>query len=326
MKLFKKILKWIGISFGTLIGLFLCVIFILSLCRPIIFSKYEKNSKAICDIPGLNQNYTPQGVCYNKDKKVYLFCGYMNNKTNSKIFVANEQGELIKEVNLLKEDNSLYKGHAGGIASLNDDVYLSNASKIFHLKLSDILACENKGEISFDGSFKVNSRASYCYINDNYLFVGEYSDRSVSSYKTDASHHFTDDKTNYAICSLYKVDQSKEYHIDYSSPEMVLSLPDYVQGICQVDDKTICLSRSHGINFSSLDFYDLSKASKVGEFETKDVYFLGKNCLNESVRVPPMSEDIDFVDGKILINFESGCRKYRLVNIWKSEKLMAYTI
>lgn len=321
----KKFLKWFGIGFGIFVSLFFCTILILGLIRPLIFSEFEKNSDASINIPGLKQDYTPQGLAYSKDKNLYLFCGYMNDKSNSKIFVCDQEGNIVKEVNLLKEDQSKYSGHAGGIAVLNDDIYLSNASEIFHLSLTKLLECENKGSIAFDGSFKVSSRASYCFVNEDYLFVGEYFDSGNKSYKTDESHHFSDGKiVNQAICLAYSIIDSKEmFNVDYNSPSFVLSLPGNVQGICQIDQQ-IVLSRSSGISFSKLDFYDLESAKEVGEFKEAKVYFLSNDNLTKRVKMPPMSEDIDVKDGKIIINFESACKKYSLFNIWKTKKVMEF--
>ena len=42
------------------------------------------------------------------------------------------------------------------------------------------------------------------------------------------------------------------------------------------------------------------------------VYFLDRNDVTEDIVAPPMSEDLDLVDGKIIYLSECACDKYVL--------------
>lgn len=327
MKKSLKVLKITSYVIAIIIFVLVVSIFSLKMARPLIFKDFENKSEKSFSIPGLNKDYVPQGLCYNKNKKLYLFCGYMTDKSNSKIFILDENGSLVKEINLLKKDGNKYSGHAGGISSVGEHVYISNASKIFHVSLSSLLNCENEGYVQFDGEFKVPTRSSFCFANDNYLLVGEYTEPKGKSYSTDESHHFTkNDVTNKALCVAYKIDENQEFGVDVSKVEYSLSLPSYVQGIALDEQNNIYLSESHGISFSYLESYKVDFSKEDGTFDDSKLYFLGKDNLVSKIKMPPMSEEIDYVDGTIIVNYESASKKYGIFNIWKNYNIIKYTI
>ena len=84
-----------------------------------------------------------------------------------------------------------------------------------------------------------------------------------------------------------------------------ISIPKKVQGFCITDSGKIALSISYAIVNSQLLIYD-------NVFETQSPkdnhYYLDKGNLLQDIAVMPMTEDLDYHNGKIYINFESASK------------------
>lgn len=328
MKVFGKIMKGIGLSLAGILALFVVVCFVLSSLKPVIFRDFLSHSRDMIAIPGLQSKYVPQGLAYSDQEKVYLFCGYMTDKDNSRIYVKSDE-ENTKTVLLQKENGDKYNGHAGGISVSGKQVFISNAGKIFYLSLDALMSAEEGGAVSFEGSFEVNNRASFTFADDNYLLVGEYYDPGSKSYATEESHHFevAGGKMQYAICSAYKIDLSSENGIKEITPSFILSLPAYTQGIALTSSGKIVTSCSHGIAFSSLNIYSAPDFTKPDTaLNGVPVFYLDDESKEKKVDMPPMSEDIDYADGKVLVNFESASKKYKEFNLWQSKSVRGYAV
>ncbi len=80
------------------------------------------------------------------------------------------------------------------------------------------------------------------------------------------------------------------------------------------DDGRAVLSCSSGSADSHLYVYDITSGEPDLFFETDGasvpVTVLGDGRLVKDVRIPRMSEDIEYVDGGVLIGFESAAKKY----------------
>lgn len=80
---------------------------------------------------------------------------------------------------------------------------------------------------------------------------------------------------------------------------------------------------SYAIVNSQLLIYD-------NVFETQSPkdnhYYLDKGNLLQDIAVMPMTEDLDYHNGKIYINFESASKKYKLGNIYPSKNVYTYDI
>ena len=40
--------------------------------------------------------------------------------------------------------------------------------------------------------------------------------------------------------------------------------------------------------------------------------------------MPPMSEEVDYIDGKVYISFESAGKKYKSINVFRQENVLAF--
>ena len=145
----KKALFALGKSimfvFIGVIGLFLLTISVLNIAKFFIYSEYYSIKTNICKNPGLNDGFVCQGIAVSEENEVILVCGYMKDKSNSRIYVTDlESNSYYVE---LTRDGEKYTGHAGGLAITADTVYIANAKKIYSFPLENVLSANN-GDIS----------------------------------------------------------------------------------------------------------------------------------------------------------------------------------
>ena len=107
----RKILKVLGIVVISLLSLY---IFLLLALGHILHTEFYNSSFPIETIPGLSDDFVPQGVTVTDDGTI-LICGYSSSDNPSRIYSIVDGKERV--VYLETEDGTLYKGHAGGITS-----------------------------------------------------------------------------------------------------------------------------------------------------------------------------------------------------------------
>lgn len=276
-----------------------------------------KKAKKEFDIPGLDSGFVPQGITYLSCYKKFLLSGYMQDHSPSRVYVVDkESGKTEKYITLKLASGKMYSGHAGGIASNCNDCYISSEGKIFHFFASDIFG-NNYNIVSIDDFFETKNGADFCFISDKTLYVGEF--YKLAKFKTDVSHHIKADekKFNHSIVFGYDLKENGRCGLKEIVPKVAISIPDIVQGIA-IQNNKILVSRSYGVSRSELLEYENVLKQKTQNniyFDEKQVplYVLSDKNLRKTRFLPEMSEEIEIVDGKIFIVFESGSKKYKLI-------------
>ena len=110
----------------------------LNIAKFFIYSDYYSSKTNICKNPGIHDNFVCQGIAVSEENEKILVCGYMTDKTNSRIYVTDSDNDSYY-VNLTR-DGEVFTGHAGGMAITGDTVYLANGSKLYTFSLSEILS------------------------------------------------------------------------------------------------------------------------------------------------------------------------------------------
>ncbi len=288
----KAILKVLGIFVAAILCLAVVVVCGLNALKFVIYADYYSIEEEICKNPGLSDGFVCQGICVSEERELILVSGYMKDGGKSRIYVTDLDGnsyyyELIRE-------GKDYTGHAGGIALSGDRVYISNASRLFVFSLSELLDSESR-IFDIGAGVKVNSAASYVFVDESYVYVGEYNDPKG----TQKEHIYGE---NHSIIERYS-------HEDLENPDKIYSVGDYIQGVCFTPDGRIIFSTSHGLTSSVYYVYRESEATDSGEtFDGAPVYFLGE-CV-QRVEGPAMSEDMDWYDGRVITLSESASDKY----------------
>lgn len=303
-----------GMIRAALIILVAVIIYLLICSSTSVFYRnFMSKAKKIARIPGLSDGFIPQGICYCDALDAYLCCGYMASGP-SRLYVIPADGGDVRELLLRRENGEDYTGHAGGVSSSGDHIWISNQKKAFHLTTAAIAEAEDGDYVAFDGYFGVSVNASFTFSDEEYFWIGEY--HLGDKYKTRDENHRTapDGSEHGAIIYGYKRDDAAVYGVDPESPSIALSVCDIVQGFCVTADGKYVLSTSGGMSNSHLYIYDCKDTTPTDSITfggcAIPLYYLDSTTLCDSITLPRMSEDLDYHNGRVLIAFESGAGKY----------------
>lgn len=270
-------------------------------------------------IPGLDTKFTPQGMTTIDGTDKFIICGYMTDGTASRFYVIND-GKVEKYFTLTQAGED-YKGHAGGLTSYGNTLWVAGDKNCYRFSLSDVNSCENGGKVIILDSFQTNNGADFVYNSDGFLWVGEFYKKD--KYETDESHKIKtpSGEINSAIVFGYEIDQSKGYGLVNQAPlpSKALSIRGLCQGIAVTQDGKFVLSTSYSVADSHLYYYENVLAKEkdstisIGIHEV-DLWYLDNNSLIKEITIPSMSEEIVIKNNTLYILFESGAKKYKVFN------------
>ncbi|MBO5480134.1 MAG: hypothetical protein J6A63_02970 [Clostridia bacterium] len=313
----KKVVSILGKIVFWLFFVVLCILLAVRVVDYVAFFPFYSNASAVCAMPGIHENYVPQGFDYDEEWGKFLATGYMSDKSESRVYVLDKSGNATY-TKLLKANGKKYTGHTGGIAHFGEYVYITGGDTIDVFSYTDVKNGAKTTKLL--GTVPTFNDPAYCYIYNGYLFAGSY------FYETDdveKQEHVTTPagQKNTAIITVFKLDASKEFGID-PTIKAVISTKDRAQGMCFTADGELVLSTSSGLSVSQLTVYDVSDLAKtVGDPDNEftageqDVfslpwYYLEDNDIQQVISAPPMSEEVVYLDGKLYVMNESACNKY----------------
>ena len=333
----NKPLKITLITLAIIVGFIALVLLGVKVGEKLIFSSFYSNADKEFKMPGTSDNLVQQGMVYVEEKDLILVCGYMSDNTASRVYTLNRDGKVLSITELKNEDGSDYLGHTGGIEYFEGYVYITEGTGVKDYDggldvflLDDIIT--GKEQAKKIGRVKTYNNPSCCHIYDGYMLVGEYF-REVD-YETSDSHRMETPAKDFntAITMVFKMDKANTANFGMSSePVSCISTRDAVQGIYTIDDDKIVLSTSWGLSASNLYFYDMSKITK-GDAEKKidalslPSYYLDSASLTETVKAPPMAEEMLYLDGRLFILNESACNKYIFGKFMSGNYMYSYEI
>lgn len=321
MKTSKKSKIFLIVIFSV-IGFLFLIWLGLNFSKYLIYRDYMSQRENVCDIPDLNSGFTPQGIGYSTETDSYLMTGYDGDNIVLYIIKDNQP----KKLNLADENGDILKGHGGGVTCVGNYVYVADGGYLYVFNFSDIQIYKNEDKISCIKKVSVDNKASFCFSDENYIYVGEFYRKG--NYETDSSHYYTtpSGEEHKAIVLCYDLNKNGEISENY--PEYSISVTDLVQGIAVKDDIVI-LSRSWGLSSSTLEFYDgIKDSGKTVSVSGKSVplYYIDSTNLRKSVSLPFFSEDLTVVNNRVVINFESACNKYMVGKLFFATKATSYPI
>ena len=276
---------------------------------------FASRAEKVVQVPDLNSGFVPQGLEFLPESEVFLVSGYLGKTAQIKVVGENTSFS----VSLYSADGSDFRSHAGGDCKSGDFVYISGEESIYAFKLNDILS----GSAALVGKFPVNNRASFCFADEKYVYVGEYYFGAL--YQTAESHHIktpADDENN-ALVFAFLIDENQPLGLK-TEPEFAFSITGSVQGM-EIVGNTAFLSASDRINGSRLLSYDISRA-KIGQFGEIPLVFLDSSNLVGKQPMLPQSEGIVYVDGKMHILFESAANKYLIGRLFGADYIYSLAI
>ena len=303
------------------IALILFALF-LRLGVTVVYFQFFHHAEDEFMIPGLNDNWVPQGFDYIEDQDIYLFSGYMSDGNASRIYVREGSGKEYY-VNLQYSDGTAYKKHAGGICHNGEYVYISGDDGVDVFLLSDVLEEKDAKKL---GKIQLGHDTAYCSFYNGYLLVGNF--YHPETYETPAHHRITTPAgdQNTSLITVFKADDAAQFGVN-PVPVAAISAPEKVQGICFTSDSEIVLSVSYSIGSSYLDYYRIDTARK-GTVEacgvTVPMLYIDSASHHQSVTMPPMSEELICRDGRVYILYESACNMYLFGKLMRGYQVYSY--
>ena len=259
-------------------------------------------------VPGLDAPFVQQGFDYLTDQELYLTCGYMDNRTASRIYIRDDRGEA-RFVEIKNSDGSDYLGHSGGICHSGEYVYVAADGGLEVLSLADVL---DGGDAVIIGRLETGFDVSCCTVYNGYLFAGEF--HQSGEYEAPETHRQTtpDGTQNPALIVAYPLDEGGDFGVS-AFPAAAISVPAHVQGFCFTRSDELVLSTSCGGASSHLYFHRINTGN-AGRITLDNLQipliYLDSTTLNHEVSMLPMSEEIICRDGSVYIMNESASNKY----------------
>lgn len=302
--------KWKILGKTVLYALAITVILLIFLHLGVTawYVSFFMNAESEFLVPGLDAPFVQQGFDYLADREVYLTCGYMDNRTASRIYIRDAQGDTTY-VTVKNADGSDYLGHSGGICHSGDYVYVAADGGLEVLRLADVL---DGGDATIIGWVETGFDVSNCSVYNGYLFAGEF--YREKSHETQDSHRQTspDGTQNPALIVAYPLEEGAPYGVS-TTPAAAVSAPGKLQGFCFTGSDELVLSTSYGGSSSHLYYHRIS-TDYVGTITLNGseipLLYLDGTTLTHEVKLPPMAEEILCRDGRVYIMCESASNKY----------------
>ncbi len=290
------------------------------------FTEFFKSFKSDFLTPGLMEGIIPQSMCFDETTGYFLISGYYENgKLPSMIMAIDSKTKMLVGAYPLKTTNGDdYFGHAGGIASSQNTVYLTSGGECYTIPSVDIKNQKNGNPLHFKGKFRLNTAGSFACIHNNILWTGDFIESSADERdKVENITTLTTGETFYAYCEGYLLSDGlpdiKKINSEANGyiPDYMLAIPEQVQGMAFTKTEKIVFSTSYGRKNNSkiYIFDDILVNEKVDTItidnQAIDVLACSSDYLLKEITAPPMAEGLANTTDGIYMLFESGASKYR---------------
>ena len=313
------------------------------------FQEFYSMAEPSFIFPGLNEHLIPQGIAYRKDTKQFYLSAYsegeIKNRNSAIIVVDAETGKTKAQYQLLQPDGNSHRGHVGGIAVSDKNLYFANGKDIQRISLETIDKAGINDYLTVEEDITLTlgqeCSNSYLEISDGYLWSGNYWAEGAAKFTKTKAHeaypflirgYKLDSSQPSGLAAEYKAEGNEWY--DYIPAVIYTVDEDRIQGMTTIGNHLIT-STSLWENDSQIYTYDLSKAVDTGqviEFENEKKVPIHKLTLEKSVATMPYIEEIAVAGGNLYAAYESGGMKFRKPSnkyptdsVWKIdiEKLVA---
>ena len=290
------------------------------------FAEFFKSFRSNFITPGLMEGIIPQGMCFDETTGYFLISGYYEDGDFPSMIMAvdSNDGKLVGAYPLKTTNGDDYYGHAGGIASSQNTIYLTSGGECYTIPSIDLKNHPNGSALHFKGKFKLNTAGSFACIHNNILWVGDFVESTTDD--RDAAAHITTlttGETFYAYCEGYLLNEglpdTKKINSESNGyiPDYMLAIPEQVQGMAFTKAEKIIFSTSYGRKNNSkiYIFDDILINEKVDTItidnKSIDVLACSSEYLIKEITAPPMTEGMANTQDGVYLLFESGASKYR---------------
>ena len=309
---------------ASLFTLFLLLYAVLGLIGGFSYREARKHRQYAFTVPALNSGFTPQGVAYVGDG-TYLTTGYSSKTDETLLYIV--KGKSATRVLLGDFDGPLY-GHGGGVAVSGKYVFVTKEDTLNTYLLSEVLAAGEERILPV-GEVVLPCKASFCFADGEHLYAGEFYRKG--NYETEASHRMQTPNGDYNTAFVACYALSDEGDLVQPYPVQILSITGLVQGFA-VHDGVYMLSRSYGLVNSKLEYY--TAPYEAGETDvtlrtetvTVPLFVLDSRNKFRTLTLPSFSEDLDVVDGRVVMMQEAACNKYIIGKLFLADKAYSFPI
>lgn len=280
--------------------------------RQTLKSFYASSQRAF-PVPGLDTRFDEQGITYDAPSGLFLFSGYMKDRTASAVYLVDpKNGETVKKISLLTADGDDFTGHAGGVAVSGKYVYIAGSTDdcVYVYDRESILKGETAvrclGVFPLSTSKEDGVRASFLASSDDgILYVGEFHYDLIPQLHSRENHTFGSGrgKTN-ALLVGFRINAEEPLGLE-PTPCIAYRIPDKAQGAA-IHDGTLTVSQAFGLSASSIISYSLSERTETAELELlgASVPVFGLPEPHAKLRAIPLTEGIVEVDGRLYFSSE----------------------
>ncbi len=285
----------------------------------VAYEPFYAASERALETPGLNEGFIPQDLDCLEDG-TWLFSGYQTGGGESFVWYLRPDGESGK-LAVRRADGSAYDGHGSAITSDGTHVLLTDGEGYLVFDEAAMDQARELGEMQAVGSVDLEFAPAFMNIEQDALYLGNFYHPVV--YETPEEHHLdtSSGEQNPAIMYAYEADPAGPYGYAPQA-SFAFSIPARIQGMCLTDDSQLVLSQSYGLASSHLLVYDLTAldVDAIEELPEASVFmadgrevplfYLDGLSLVQDITAPPMTEGIEWHEGRVFIANESASDKY----------------
>lgn len=281
-----------------------------------LYSFLEHGQDTGIVVPGLQQNFVPQGIAYWPDRNCFLLSGYfapVSQQLSSVVLaVDRKSGTMVGEYTLETEEGRAYIGHFSGLAVGERDLFVTGSYCLYRIPLREFTRVGRKGSLQVAQELPVSTAAASCVYANGILWVGEHYHAKAYPLKGEHVMRGNDGQIYSAWLIGYRITKQGEL-----APCAVYSIPDRIQGVAVSEDGKVVLSQSYGrTNPSAILIFQNPRVRQPDAWVQADgvqvpLWFLDSINGVEDLAAPPMAEGCCYVDGCVYVIFESAAYYYR---------------
>lgn len=305
----RRIALWI---IGILVGLLVLALVGINVYVRVTYSTFYAQAQREFAIPGVNEGFVCQDLDYCDAADCWLFSGYATSGGPSPLYRLDADGGTVEFFAQLP-DGSTYEDHGSAITTSDDYAFLACENGYLVFDATDLEQAGQGDAVRAIDRVDLDITPAFANIENGILYLGTF--HLIPDYPAPPQHHLLapDGSENAGVVLVYPPDAQGPYGFA-TQASCAYSIPDAAQGICAFDDGSIMLSSSFGLSSSHLRTYRPDTASADGTFlvDGREVplRFLDSTNLVSDLVAPPMSEGIEYHDGRVYVSEESASNKY----------------
>lgn len=326
VKVFKRIIQGIGFFLLAVVLFY----FVAKITGFVKLKEFYANSTKEFTIPGLFENFIPQGLEYDEAKESFLVSGYTKNNEKSPLYIVNND-KSVKKIYLKNSLGEECLDHFGGVTIYKNYLIAAGGNGastgrqfVYIFNLEDIYAAEENAFVSSLNEIDVYVGTAFVNVIGDYLYVGEYNHDGSPLYdiaKTVERDWMPEDAK--AIMLKYALKEDATFD---KAPVACYEIQDEIQGMLVTKEGEMAFSHSYGINPAHMSFHQDPKT--LGDITidgaTIPLYSYNKETETRRVSVSPMIEAIVYANDRIYTLNESASSKYLYGLAFRGKSVYAF--